>query len=220
MTTFQDYQKCARKKLKADKSNYHQLVGWAEIKHKHRFEYVTSIFPDVKTALDVGCGSGIYVDWMLKKGIDAKGIDFSPEQISNCRTIFHLSRKQVKVGNILFINEKDNSYDLVMSVGTHIIVGNSGPDLAERAINELVRVSKRYVLIDFGNAHWIFNFRYPSPTQKIWSRAYLAHICKKHNLRVVKERKFNMKSWLNAICNLPFQNFLHMDSVVLLEKGD
>lgn len=221
---FDSYQKAAKNNLRPSLENYHELVGWDKIKHQHRFGYITGLIPKLKgidAVLDVGCGSGIYVHHFKKLGKTARGIDFSPAQIKNCWRIFGLTADEAKVGNILHIDEPDGSYDLVMSIGTHLIVGNAGKGKAEKAIDELVRVSRRYILIDWGNSDWPFNFRYPSPTQKIWSRQFLKHICKKHHLRVLKEKRFNLKSWLNAICQLPFlqwTNWLHMDSVMLLEK--
>ncbi len=49
---------------------------------------VQSLVPDVenKTVLDAGCGTGVYLEWLIKKGAKAYGFDASDKMLEFART--------------------------------------------------------------------------------------------------------------------------------------
>ena len=99
-----------------------------------------------ESILDVGCGEGFTLEMLRKKGIGKKleGVDFLDRAIK-------LGKKEhpkliLKQGDIYDLKYKDNSFDLVIcsEVLEHV-------DDPERAIQELVRVTKKYCLFSVPN---------------------------------------------------------------------
>jgi len=81
----------------------------------HYRPYIKSIMVEVKkynpkTVLDVGCGIGVMVKRLREKGIDAVGIDFSPDAGKEIPGYF-------KVADAKNIPYPDNSFDLIISAG-------------------------------------------------------------------------------------------------------
>ena len=53
-------------------------VQWLKLGYVHRLERILSIKSDVKKLLDVGCGAGLYLDYLKSKGYSVEGIELSP----------------------------------------------------------------------------------------------------------------------------------------------
>ncbi len=100
----------------------------------------------VDSVLDVGCGEGITLDKFEKEGIGKSlhGIDYSDDALKIGKKIY--PNLNLKKGDIYDIKEKDNSYDLVMA--TEVLEHLDDP---QKALKELIRVSKRYVLLSVPN---------------------------------------------------------------------
>lgn len=100
----------------------------------------------LNSILDVGCGEGITLSKFEKERIGKKlfGIDYSDDALKIGKKIYpHLNLKK---GNIYNIKEKDNSFDLVMA--TEVLEHLDDP---EGALKELIRVSKKYVMLSVPN---------------------------------------------------------------------
>lgn len=96
--------------------------------------------------LDVGCGEGFTLYKLSSAGIGKKleGIEYSKKAIS-------LGKKQypdvvIKQGSIYDLPYKDNSFDLVLC--TEVLEHMDDP---KKALSELVRVSKKYLLLSVPN---------------------------------------------------------------------
>lgn len=107
------------------------------------------------TALDIGCGSGVYTEELLRLGYATTGVDLSGEMIEACRRRFSgLSRVapplHLLVGDIEHLPFDDASFDLVLCIG---VLGYLIDD--ERAVQELVRVTKPggHVVVNVTNAY-------------------------------------------------------------------
>ncbi len=215
MNIYNQYQESAKKELDKDLDNYSEIVCWNKTKYEHRLSFMLDLAKrlDFSTVLDVGCGSGIYIKKLKELGLDVKGIDFSPNQIKNCETFFNL-KKDVKVGSILEIEYKNNSFDLVFSMGTHLLV----EDISQ-AINELVRVSKKYIVIDISNATFLFN---KDKTKKKWTRKYISNLLKNNDLKKVSEQKFAIHKALNKLTQsklLGWTNLFNEYSIIVLKRN-
>lgn len=99
--------------------------------------------------LDVGCGEGFTLARLKKEGIgeNLEGVDFVKEAIE-------LGKKTnpnitLKFGDIYALQYKTNSIDLVMC--TEVLEHLEDP---AKALKELLRVSKRYVLVTVPNEPW------------------------------------------------------------------
>jgi SAM-dependent methyltransferase len=98
-----------------------------------------------RSVLDAGCGFGRMIKLILDN-FDVEnimGIDLSPQQIEHARKYVKSSKVQLSTGTIYDLDAPDNSYDLVIAVSVlmHIPFNK-----IEKAIAELVRVSKRHII--------------------------------------------------------------------------
>ncbi len=96
--------------------------------------------------LDVGCGEGFTLSLLKKKNIGKiiEGIDNSIDAISIGKNLF--PGISFKVGDIYNLPYKSNSFDLVIcsEVLEHL-------DDPNRALQELIRVSRKYCLLSVPN---------------------------------------------------------------------
>lgn len=101
---------------------------------------LNSIPADVKTIVDIGCGNGLITNELAKK-YDVVGVDISEEALRkvHARTIR---------SSCTNIEEKSNSYDLVLS--SQMLEHLSDKDLSA-SISEIIRLTKKYVLITVPN---------------------------------------------------------------------
>ncbi len=117
----------------------------------------------VRSILDVGCGEGFTLNRLQQENIGEKleGVDF-------LKTAIQLGEKQypqltLKEGSIYDLQYKNNSFDLVFC--TEVLEHLEDP---QKALKELVRVSKKYLLLSVPNEPWFMlsNFL----RGKNWSR--------------------------------------------------
>jgi ubiquinone/menaquinone biosynthesis C-methylase UbiE len=106
------------------------------------------------TALDIGCGSGVYLEELLQKGFDACGMDISNEMLSVTRNrlagAIAEGRLRLAAGDVEHIPFDRNEFDLVICVG---VFGYLLRD--EAAIAEILRVLKPggYLLLNLTNMY-------------------------------------------------------------------
>lgn len=99
-----------------------------------------------QTILDAGCGEGFSMNKLRLNGIGEKieGIEYSKDAISFGKKLFpHLNIKQ---GSVYDLPYKDNSFDLIIC--TEVLEHLEKPT---KALNEILRVSKRYLIISVPN---------------------------------------------------------------------
>lgn len=60
--------------------------------------------------LDVGCGSGVWLEWIRKLGWDVQGVDFDPEAVKAAR----LAGLNVKCGSVEDQNYPSGSFDAII----------------------------------------------------------------------------------------------------------
>lgn len=101
--------------------------------------FLIKIFLNPKNCLDVGCGNGSLVYFLRLFGIDAYGVDLSKHAVE-------LAGQKVKpylrIGDVTDIPYKDNQFDLVL---TFDVLEHVERDKIKKAIEETVRVSRRYI---------------------------------------------------------------------------
>ena len=95
---------------------------------------------DFKSVLDVGCAKGRAVHYMRTHHKDSKGLDISDVAVAEAQKM----GRPCFQGSITDIPFPDNSFDLVLTTDTleHVWV-----DQAEKAIDELFRVAKKFLAI-------------------------------------------------------------------------
>jgi 2-polyprenyl-3-methyl-5-hydroxy-6-metoxy-1,4-benzoquinol methylase len=100
----------------------------------------------VDSILDVGCGEGFTLNRLREKGIGKKleGLEHSKDAIALGKKTY--PEIKIQQGNIYQLPYKDNSFDLVLC--TEVLEHLEEP---EKALRELVRVSKKYLVISVPN---------------------------------------------------------------------
>ena len=168
-------------------------------------QIIASLIEKNETVLDVGCGEGILLNYLLKKkDVDCRGIEISQKGVNKC----------VEKG--LSVIQGDANYDLedypndffssvILSQTIHAMIS---PDLV---IKNLIRISKR-AIISFPNfGYWKIRcdlmLKGRMPRNKIlpfdWYNSPNIHLCtikdfesfcEEHNIRVLKKVFINSNS--------------------------
>ncbi len=101
---------------------------------------------DSKKILDAGCGEGFTLQnlYELKIGEVLEGIDYSKGAVGLGKKVH--PNLNLKVGDIYNLPYKDGSFDLVLCI--EVLEHLEDP---KRAINELKRVSSKYILFTVPN---------------------------------------------------------------------
>jgi len=105
--------------------------------------------------LDVGCGGGHYLRSLQERvdtNINYLGIDITERYIELARRAFD-NDKLFEVGDIFNLKVKDNEFDIVVSNNVILHL----PPNPIKAISELIRVSKKFIIIRtvFGERNYI-----------------------------------------------------------------
>lgn len=116
---------------------------------------------DVQTILDVGCGNGAFLN-SLPDLYEAVGLDSSQEELKYVKT------KAVH-GDIADLPFEQSSFDLVtcLEVIEHLPIG-----AFEKALYELQRVSKKYIIISVPNREDLHYNLVICPACRCWFNAY------------------------------------------------
>ncbi len=135
---------------------------------QRRFEYsmqmIEALFlPAGSKVLDIGCGSGIYVERLSKMGFDVTGIDLTEEMLTATRNRLGLSGNEspgvhLYKGDVEHIPQPDNEFDLVICIG---VLGYLLSD--EKAQTEIRRVLKpgAPLLLNVRNAYCLTDIDFP-----------------------------------------------------------
>lgn len=109
-------------------------------KNIHRIKTTAELIPkDVTTLVDVGCGNGVFLNYLLenRKELNLTGIDRSEFALQYVKA-------NKKIGDISALPFENNLFDCVtcLQVIEHLPV-----PVYEIALTELCRISKKYVII-------------------------------------------------------------------------
>lgn len=101
---------------------------------------------NIDTVLDAGCGEGFTLDRLSREKIGSsyKGIEYDPEAVKIANKLY--PKLDIHEGDVLKLPYKNDSFDLV--VCTEVLEHLENP---RKAYRELLRVSKKYVLITVPN---------------------------------------------------------------------
>lgn len=91
-------------------------------------------------ALDLGCGIGIYAEWLSKMGLEVTGIDISQQMLARAKERAEENNLQIDyiLGDLHELPFADNMFDLVISNIVIEFVENP-----QKVVNEVFRVLKK-----------------------------------------------------------------------------
>lgn len=102
------------------------------------------------TLLDVGCGPGVFLEFLWGCGFDVSGLDASPDMIELARQqLGH--RADFHIGQADYLPFEDNAFDYVSLITVLEFV----PDL-RAALKEAFRVASRGIVIGFLNRYSLY----------------------------------------------------------------
>jgi SAM-dependent methyltransferase len=111
----------------------------ADLLEKRLLARLLAEFPQARSVLEVGCGTGHFTRWLADQGVRAVGLDRSEVMLTEAR---RRSGARYVLGDAQALPFADRTWDLVVLITTLEFV----PD-AERALAEAVRVARQGVLL-------------------------------------------------------------------------
>lgn len=144
--------------------------------------------------LDAGCGEGFTLLKLIENGVGKKleGIEYSENAIKLSKKVN--PQLNIRFGTVYKLPYKDNSFDLVLC--TEVLEHLKEP---ERALEEIKRVSRQYLLLTVPNEPWftyqrvlrgknIFQFgAHPEHIQH-WTVGKFKKFIREHGLKIKKVR--------------------------------
>ena len=120
---------------------YREERKLAKQEKKRINDIINMLPPNMNSLLEVGCGDGRIINQLIEKYKTIYGIDISKNALKYVKT----PKKQGNIENLPFL---DNSFDIVMccEVLEHLPLS-----VYSKALKELERVSKKYILISVPN---------------------------------------------------------------------
>jgi ubiquinone/menaquinone biosynthesis C-methylase UbiE len=108
-------------------------------------------------ALDIGCGSGEYIEGLLHRGWNTSGIDLAPEMVKVCAERFRSSLVSLKQGDVESLPFDAGTFDLILCIGVLPYLPSD-----EQALREIHRVLRPggYVVINVENMMSASNIDY------------------------------------------------------------
>jgi SAM-dependent methyltransferase len=137
------------------------LAGWPRRKRK---------------ILEIGCGTGLFLETLYQMGLDVTGMDKSPEMIAAARQRFG-NRAELQVGNGEHMPYSDNEFDYALLWSVLEFSGEPEAMLAEAA-----RVAERGLLIGFLNKNSLYYYMNVRGTESSLNRAHWFTWCEMQDL--------------------------------------
>ena len=144
--------------------------GWDKVFKKNKWgkypaeplmRYICKNYPNFKlnkkiNVLEVGCGTGANLNFFCNEGFKVFGIDGSQIAINKAKKFLknQNNKASLKVGDILNIQHKDKSMDIIVDV--ECIYANSFVD-SKTIMNEIYRILKKngvFISITFSTKTW------------------------------------------------------------------
>ena len=123
-----------------------RAIDWGE---RRAFLYLLRQVPESKSVLDIACGTGRYLEILLKKGFQVGGIDISEEMLAFAR------QRLQEYKNLMFTQRGDaeqlpfesQQFDLVTCMRLYHRIP---ADIRRRMLSEVKRVGTGKALLFFG----------------------------------------------------------------------
>lgn len=144
---------------------YHTTGKQAATQEKSLLQWLLSRFGDVKTILDVGCGTGYFTQWYHDLGMSSFGLDRSLQMILQARKRHDVACCQ---GDAHMLPFQTNAFDVVSLVTVLEFVENPA-----KVLSEGLRVSRKGLVMGAINRHSLLGWQYRKKGGLIWRDATL-----------------------------------------------
>lgn len=179
-----EYWKEDNPNIKNDRQQYDDLD------HSKRFKFLINLITkyfSFEKFLDVGCGMGHLMRNLLDKGYVGKGVEVSKDALN-----FYLSdlvkQKLVLSAGAEKLPFKENSFEMVICLD---VMEHLPPFDVKKAISELIRVTKRYLVLTI-NLDNPYKYHPSMFTRKEWEKKFLSS--KKLNQLVQLQKRIEQES--------------------------
>jgi len=119
------------------------LKGFGKSAFNLEKRLITKYIPKISNILDIGCGTGIWMELFNELGIETFGLDISRDMLE---VAVQKGFKNVVLGRAERLPFKDNSFQASSFITSLEFMENR-----EAALKEALRVSEKYILIAFLN---------------------------------------------------------------------
>lgn len=120
-------------------------------------------FPDARSVVEVGCGTGHFTRWMAEQGLEAAGVDISEPMLKEAR---RRGGPTYLRGDARSLPLADRSYDVTALITTLEFLPEPARVLAEAA-----RVARQGILLGALNRWSLIGLRYRLSGKTIWRSA-------------------------------------------------
>ena len=197
---------------------------------KEEFKVISELIDEKSRVLDVGCGDGILMEYLLKnKVVDVRGLEISKEKVKKC------------LSNGLAVVEGDAEYDLKQFPDLsfdYVILSQTLQAFMspENVINDLLRVGKKVIVTIPNFGHWkvrldlLFKGEMPitknlpyewynTPNLHMCTIQDFYNFCNNKGINIFKTISLNgQKTSKITSSNLKFKNLISELGIFLLEK--
>ena len=197
---------------------------------KEEFKVISELIDEKSRVLDVGCGDGILIEYLLKnKVVDVRGLEISKEKVKKC------------LSNGLAVVEGDAEYDLKQFPDLsfdYVILSQTLQAFMspENVIKDLLRVGKKVIVTIPNFGHWkvrldlLFKGEMPitknlpyewynTPNLHMCTIQDFYNFCNNKGINIFKTISLNgQKTSKITSSNLKFKNLISELGIFLLEK--
>ena len=197
---------------------------------KEEFKVISKLIDEKSRVLDVGCGDGILMEYLLKnKVVDVRGLEISKEKVKKC------------LSNGLAVVEGDAEYDLKQFPDLsfdYVILSQTLQAFMspENVIKDLLRVGKKVIVTIPNFGHWkvrvdlLFKGEMPitknlpyewynTPNLHMCTIKDFYNFCNNKGINIFKTISLNgQKTSKITSSNLKFKNLISELGIFLLEK--
>ena len=197
---------------------------------KEEFKVISELIDEKSRVLDVGCGDGILMEYLLKnKVVDVRGLEISKEKVKKC------------LSNGLAVVEGDAEYDLKQFPDLsfdYVILSQTLQAFMspENVIKDLLRVGKKVIVTIPNFGHWkvrvdlLFKGEMPitknlpyewynTPNLHMCTIQDFYNFCNNKGINIFQTISLNgQKTSKITSSNLKFKNLISELGIFLLEK--
>ena len=197
---------------------------------KEEFKVISELIDEKSRVLDVGCGDGILMEYLLKnKVVDVRGLEISKEKVKKC------------LSNGLAVVEGDAEYDLKQFPDLsfdYVILSQTLQAFMspENVIKDLLRVGKKVIVTIPNFGHWkvrldlLFKGEMPitknlpyewynTPNLHMCTIQDFYNFCNNKGINIFKTISLNGKKTSKITSsNLKYKNLISELGIFLLEK--